>query len=133
MAKPDGERGDRRGRLRCCGISRSCRSREKSAQVSALARAERPRQGLMPDTFWHGITIGCLALTACGCAYALAATTLVRRFTRDGAPTATAFPGITVLKPLHGAEATLYDNLRSFCDQDYPGPVQLLFGVQNAD
>ena len=87
----------------------------------------------MPDTFWHGITIGCLALTACGCAYALAATALVRRFTRDGAPTATAFPGISILKPLHGAEATLYDNLRSFCDQDYAGPVQLLFGVQNAD
>ena len=53
----------------------------------------------MPDTFWHGITIGCLALTACGCAYALAATALVRRFTRDGAPTATAFPGISILKP----------------------------------
>ena len=87
----------------------------------------------MPDIFWHGMTIACLALTACGCAYALAATALVRRFIRDGALTATAFPGITILKPLHGAEAALYDNLRSFCDQDYPGPVQLLFGVQNAD
>ena len=33
------------------------------------------------------------------------------------------------MKPLHGAEPHLYDNLASFCNQVYPGSVQILFGV----
>ncbi len=37
-------------------------------------------------------------------------------------------PPVTVLKPLCGAEAGLYDCLRSFCDQDYP-EFQVIFGV----
>ena len=36
---------------------------------------------------------------------------------------------MTILKPLHGAELGLFDNLATFCRQDYPGPVQLVFGV----
>jgi ceramide glucosyltransferase len=38
-----------------------------------------------------------------------------------------------VLKPLYGAEPGLHDNLASFCRQDYAGPVQILFGVHDAD
>ena len=41
-------------------------------------------------------------------------------------------PPITVLKPVCGLEPSLYDNLRSFCDQDYP-VFQVLFGVRDAD
>jgi ceramide glucosyltransferase len=37
-----------------------------------------------------------------------------------------------VLKPLHGAEAGLFESLSSFCAQDYPGPVQIICGVQSA-
>jgi ceramide glucosyltransferase len=43
----------------------------------------------------------------------------------------TAQPGVTVLKPLRGAEAALADHLRSFCVQRYDSPVQLLFGVED--
>jgi len=37
---------------------------------------------------------------------------------------------VTVLKPLCGAEPGLDHSLRSFCEQDYPGGVQIVFGVQ---
>jgi ceramide glucosyltransferase len=36
-----------------------------------------------------------------------------------------------VLKPLHGAEPGLYENLRSFVDQDYPA-MQVVFGVRHS-
>lgn len=40
-------------------------------------------------------------------------------------------PPVTLLKPLHGAESSLYHALRSFCDQDYP-VFQIVFGVRDA-
>lgn len=42
-------------------------------------------------------------------------------------------PGVSLLKPLYGDEPDLARNLRSFCRQDYAGPVQVLFGVSHAD
>jgi ceramide glucosyltransferase len=38
---------------------------------------------------------------------------------------------VTVLKPLCGAEPGLDHSLRSFCEQSYPGLVQIVFGVQH--
>mgnify|MGYP002400338637 CR=1 FL=1 len=35
---------------------------------------------------------------------------------------------MTILKPLHGDEPFLYENLRTFCDQDYPH-FQIVFGT----
>ena len=40
-------------------------------------------------------------------------------------------PAVTLLKPLCGAEAGLLANLESFLRQDYPGSVQVVFGVQD--
>jgi ceramide glucosyltransferase len=42
------------------------------------------------------------------------------------------YPAVTILKPLHGAEPRLYDNLVRFCTQDYPAAVQVVFGVADA-
>jgi ceramide glucosyltransferase len=42
-------------------------------------------------------------------------------------------PGCTVLKPLKGCDAETKSCLRSWLEQDYPGPAQILFGVASAD
>ena len=81
------------------------------------------------QTEW--LVIASLAMTMAGCAYALGAAVVVRRFAAKSSPLAASFPGVTILKPLRGAEPGLYDNLASFCNQNYPGPVQILFGVQD--
>src|SRR5215813_8390752 len=65
--------------------------------------------------------------------YALAAAYLAGRFFARPAAGVSSFPSVTILKPLHGAEPGLGKNLESFCTQDYPGAVQLLFGVQRAE
>src|SRR6202171_4988104 len=77
------------------------------------------------------LVIFCFAVAMVGCAYALGATVVTRRFAAASAAVAASFPGVTILKPLRGAEPDLYDNLASFCNQNYPGPVQILFGVQD--
>jgi len=42
------------------------------------------------------------------------------------------FRAVTILKPLNGADAELYDNLASYCQLDYP-VYQLVFGVRDAE
>jgi ceramide glucosyltransferase len=41
-------------------------------------------------------------------------------------------PPVTVLKPLKGLGIDLYQNLSSFCRQNYAAPVQIVFGVEDA-
>ncbi len=56
----------------------------------------------------------------------------MRAWRRRRMPQTTRFPPVTILKPLCGLEPRLYENLRSFCTQDYPD-YQILFGVRDRD
>jgi ceramide glucosyltransferase len=66
-----------------------------------------------------------------GAAYALFAALLVRRFMRAPKPGAAASAAVTILKPLHGHEPGLFENLESVCLQDFPAPLQIVFGVHD--
>jgi ceramide glucosyltransferase len=75
---------------------------------------------------------GLFALAAAiGMLYTIAASVLARRFFARPVKRPASFPPVTIIKPLHGDEHALLDNLGSFCCQDYPGAVQLLFGVHD--
>jgi ceramide glucosyltransferase len=72
-----------------------------------------------------------LALCLCTLIYTLVAAFVVPAYLGPPPPDPKTFPSMTMVKPLHGLEPGLEDNLRSFLDQDYPGPIQIVFGVQD--
>jgi ceramide glucosyltransferase len=71
-----------------------------------------------------------LLIAATGCFYLLWAATGAK-FPKTPAAPAASWPAVTILKPLKGAEPCLFENLSSFCAQDYPAPVQIICGVQD--
>jgi ceramide glucosyltransferase len=78
-------------------------------------------------------------VTAAALGYAVIAWVAVQLWRNSGARRllgrgATASPQprpVTVLKPLCGAEPGLDHSLRSFCEQEYAGGMQIVFGVQH--
>ena len=72
-----------------------------------------------------------LALAAIG--YTVGAIFAVRRFARAPLPEPVAPEPVTLLKPLHGAEPRLADNLAGFLHQDWAAPVQVMAGANSAD
>lgn len=73
--------------------------------------------------------IGLLCVAAGYEAMALLAV-LIWKVRRVRTPSSQPAQPVTVLKPLCGAEPGLYENLRSFCLQDYP-QYQIVFGIQD--
>lgn len=77
----------------------------------------------------RGIAGGALlGATLAGAAYTVLAIAKTRAF-RSLAPAPAKHgvtPGLSILKPLHGDEPGLYENLRSFCTQNYP-EFQIVF------
>jgi ceramide glucosyltransferase len=74
-----------------------------------------------------------LALALAGCGYTLAAAVTLPRFLAAARPAPRRGEAVTLLKPLHGDEPCLADNLASFLAQAHDGPIQLLCGVQRGD
>src|SRR6201984_472418 len=78
------------------------------------------------------LLIGTLGVAALVLAAAYASLALVARLVwgpRKRPSPPPQLPPVTVLKPLCGAEPGLYENLRSFCLQEY-GNYQIVFGIQ---
>jgi ceramide glucosyltransferase len=64
-----------------------------------------------------------------GILYLAVAWFAVLRFRREQVAVGPERPGVTILKPVCGLDPELYDNLLSYCRQDYRGPVQLVIGA----
>lgn len=83
------------------------------------------------DTLIHALGIA-LAFGATG--YACVAVWAVMKAPKTSPTTGETAPPrpASILKPLHGAEPRLYENLSSFCMQTHPA-YQLVFGVRDPD
>lgn len=72
-----------------------------------------------------------LAVVAGSLAYCVLTIVAALRYTAVRPPKLRAAPPISVLKPLHGVDDGLEENLRTFFEQDYPG-FEILFAVRHA-
>ena len=79
------------------------------------------------------LAIVCLLIAFAGCLYLGYAAFVSSGFVPEPWPELAAWPPATLLKPLRGVEPALSRNLASFCEQNYPAPVQIVFGVHSAD
>jgi ceramide glucosyltransferase len=87
----------------------------------------------VPIAIIAGLAWGMLGLSLIGSAYMVAAAITLRRFLSPVTAAGRRKDAVTILKPLHGAEPRLADNLATFLAQDHDGPIQLLCGVQRPD
>jgi ceramide glucosyltransferase len=78
----------------------------------------------------HSIGDVLLLIASAGACFLIFSTIAAGRFAARSTPTATTLPPVTILKPLHGLDFDLIDNLRSFCQQDYP-QFQIVFGLSD--
>ena len=74
----------------------------------------------------------CAAVASLGCLYLAVAIAVIFFRTRKQKACPKPEP-VTILKPLHGAEPRLAECLASFCVQDYPAPIQIIFGLQDGN
>ncbi len=74
-----------------------------------------------------GVFFGLVFFSA---AYWLAAVVAVARYRRGRPSIADLAAPVSILKPLRGDDGHLYENLRSFCRQDYPN-FEIVFGVND--
>jgi ceramide glucosyltransferase len=79
-----------------------------------------------------GLSLLCLAASTFGSISTLGAAWAARWFVRHPASSAPAtWPDVSILKPLSGIEAQLSENIETYFNQDYPGKIQYVFGVQD--
>jgi ceramide glucosyltransferase len=75
-----------------------------------------------------GVALSVAALGGVG--YLGFALARVRHFNRRERVQARILPAVSILKPLHGEEEGLFENLRSFCEQNYP-IFEVILGVHS--
>ncbi len=71
-----------------------------------------------------------LLIASAGCVYLLVAAAAAKYRNDTPGPEAGS-PAVTILKPLKGAEPLLFENLSTFCTQEYAGAIQIICGVQD--
>lgn len=100
-----------------------------AAGLECMTRIDPPAADILLTAFaaFFGL---CASI---GILYTVAAAILVSRFFKKPKTEPSSFPPVTIVKPLRGDEWGLLDGLASFCRQDYPGPIQYLFGVQQSE
>lgn len=81
---------------------------------------------LLQDAGWLCFLISCTGLI-----YTLAAAISVKHFFRRASSSPKDFPSVSILKPLHGDEPGLRANMEMLCQLDYPGALEIIFGVQD--
>ncbi|MGE5260372.1 MAG: bacteriohopanetetrol glucosamine biosynthesis glycosyltransferase HpnI [Actinomycetota bacterium] len=74
----------------------------------------------------------CTFVAILGCLYALIAAGLLRHFAQKCTTPKFCTRAVSVLKPLYDTEPELEANLTSFCQQEYGGEIQLIFGLREA-
>jgi ceramide glucosyltransferase len=83
-------------------------------------------------TAW--LSLFCIAASIFGCICALGAAWAARWFVRGPtSPAPTAWPDVSILKPLSGIEVQLSENIETYLNQDYEGKIQVICGVQHPD
>src|SRR5690349_19617423 len=73
----------------------------------------------------------CAAISLGAFGYLLLAIWCVSRLPPKSHDPSAPVPATTVLKPLCGDEPCLREALLSFCQQDFPAPLQIIFGVRS--
>src|SRR5271155_565150 len=80
------------------------------------------------------LSLFCLAISMFGSICAVGAAWAARWFVRRPASAVpVTWPDISILKPLSGIEAQLSEHIETYFNQDYPGDIQFVFGVQDPD
>jgi ceramide glucosyltransferase len=85
----------------------------------------------MVEFVYWAIFAVCLAISIGALGYLLLAIWCVSRLPTKADDCAVPVPAVTVLKPLCGDEPRLREALESFCTQDFPAPLQIIFGVRS--
>lgn len=87
----------------------------------------------MQTEFFNIFNISVIFICLCSVGYLVFALFAVELFNhkRKKATTSTdALPPVTILKPVYGLDPEMLNNLRSFCQQDYP-EYQIIFGLHD--
>jgi len=99
--------------------------------AAVVARAWLAPAAHAAESVGAALALLCGICAVLGVGYTAWTAHLVGRFFTRTVPVPASFPALTLVKPLHGDEWHLDGQLASFFEQDYPGPVQLLFGVHD--
>ncbi len=101
----------------------------------ALAWIDHPVDWLTPHAAAHALRWGAMLLALAPLAFfavnIVVAARFFRRAHRATPPSDAPTPPCSILKPLRGLEPGAYENLASFCRQDYPA-YEILFAVGDA-